>query len=93
MDGAALLAAPRFAVAIEALARTYDYLIIDACAVPEALISELAALTPRAVLVTPDVLERGLEAGRDWLAAAGFAEVSVLVGKSIDADQAPPMAA
>ena len=39
---------PPFVTAIEALARSYDFLVLDAGGVPEALLTRVAEFAPRA---------------------------------------------
>jgi Mrp family chromosome partitioning ATPase len=79
MDGA-MLTSPRLAMTLEALARTYDHVIVDGGAVAEALAPSFAKLTPRAVLVATDLDHPATQAARDRLIAAGFIEVTIMLG-------------
>jgi Mrp family chromosome partitioning ATPase len=80
-DPAAILSSPRLAMTIEAFARTYDHLVIDAGAVADvADPASLAQLAPQAVLVTTDPTQADAQVASELLAAAGFAGVTVFVG-------------
>ena len=94
-EGAAILSSPRLVMALEALARTYDHVVIDAGAVPEMTVEPLARIAPRAVLVTADMAHPATQAARDRLIAAGFTDVTVFVGspRGPEARQTRPAAA
>jgi Mrp family chromosome partitioning ATPase len=77
-DGAAIMASQRVAITLEALARSYDYVVIDAGALPEIAPERFAKLAPRAVLVADDIDGPSTETARGRLFAAGFPNVSVL---------------
>jgi polysaccharide biosynthesis transport protein len=77
-DAAALIASPRLAVAIEALARSYDHLVIDAGALPDIAAERLAELAPHAVLIASEVDGLTTLEARENLLRAGFASVEVL---------------
>jgi uncharacterized protein involved in exopolysaccharide biosynthesis len=79
-EGPAMLASPRLATTLEALARTYDHVIIDAGAVPETAVNAFARLAPRAVLVAADLEHPATAAARERLLAAGFTEVTLFLG-------------
>ncbi len=79
-DAAAILASQRLATTIEALARTYAHVVIDAGAVPEIAAERFAHLTARAVLVAGDVEDPATHMARDRLLGAGFSDVTVLIG-------------
>jgi uncharacterized protein involved in exopolysaccharide biosynthesis/Mrp family chromosome partitioning ATPase len=79
-DGAAIVASPRLAMMVEALARTYDHVIIDAGTTFEAPVEQLHRLAPRAVLVATEQAAPATRAARERLAAAGYGEVAVLDG-------------
>jgi tyrosine-protein kinase Etk/Wzc len=85
-DNAAILASERIGVALDALSRTYDHVIVDAGTVAEALPEPLLRGAPRAVLVVAGAPHEAALAARDRLHVVGFAEVA-LVGA------APPPAA
>jgi hypothetical protein len=65
---------------VEALARTYDHVIIDAGTTFEAPAERLHRLAPRAVLVATEQAAPATRAARERLAAAGYGEVAVLDG-------------
>ncbi len=78
-----LLDAPRFRTMMEALCRVYDHVVIDAgnmggqtgghCA-------RLAAIAARCVLIAPDQVTPENSAAHRALAAAGFADISIMTG-------------
>jgi succinoglycan biosynthesis transport protein ExoP len=77
-DAQAILASERLAVTLEALARSYDYVVIDAGALPDASAERFARLASLAVLVADENDAPGTSAARQRLLAAGFAKVNVL---------------
>jgi Mrp family chromosome partitioning ATPase len=79
MDGT-MLASPRLAMTLEALARTYDHVILDGGAVTEMMAPAFAKLTPRAVLVATELDHPATQAARERLIAAGFIEVTIMLG-------------
>jgi exopolysaccharide transport family protein len=80
LDAAAVIGSERLAVAFDALARSYDYLIVDASVAPHALDARIARLAPCAVLVTAGLAPAKADALRDHLANAGFSDVAVFTG-------------
>ncbi|HEV2957669.1 MAG TPA: exopolysaccharide transport family protein [Xanthobacteraceae bacterium] len=90
-DSAAILASERIGVALDALSRTYDHVVIDAGTASEALPEPLLRGAPRAVLVVAGVPHEAALAARDRLHVAGFAEVA-MVGAAVPA-MAPEQAA
>jgi uncharacterized protein involved in exopolysaccharide biosynthesis/Mrp family chromosome partitioning ATPase len=80
-DGPAILASQRVATTFDALVRAYDHVIIDAGALPEAAVERIAHLAPRAVLIAADLTNPATAAARDRLLAAGFADVTVILGQ------------
>jgi uncharacterized protein involved in exopolysaccharide biosynthesis len=84
-----ILALPGFGAAVEALARSYDFFIIDASTAPDPLISRIAGVTPRAVLIAPQGSGRGFQAAYDHFVAAGFTDVSVATGLSSPPPSSP----
>jgi Mrp family chromosome partitioning ATPase len=76
--GDAILTSQRLSIALEALARSYDYVVLDAGALPGIAPEKFAKLVARAVLVTDDIASPATEAARERLQAAGFPNVSVL---------------
>ncbi len=77
-DGATIMASQRLSITLEALARSYDYVVVDAGALPEISPERFAQLAPRAVLVADDIDGPATESARERLFAAGFPNVSVL---------------
>jgi uncharacterized protein involved in exopolysaccharide biosynthesis/Mrp family chromosome partitioning ATPase len=80
-DGSAILASQRLAATLDALARAYDHVVVDAGAVPELAVERFARLAPRAVLVATDLTNPATAMTRDRLLAAGFTDVTVLLGR------------
>jgi polysaccharide biosynthesis transport protein len=74
----ALIASPRLAVAIEALARSYEHLVIDAGALPEMAAERFATLARQAVLIASEVDDLATLEAREKLRRAGFTDVEVL---------------
>ena len=89
LDNPAIIASQRLAMMTEALARSYDHVVLDAGAVTAAAAERLSRLAPRAVLVGSEPAALATKAGRERLLAAGFAEVAVLDGAPIVAAEAP----
>jgi tyrosine-protein kinase Etk/Wzc len=85
-DNAAILSSERIGVALDALGRTYDHVIVDAGTTSEPLPEPLLRGSPRAVLVVAGVPHEAALAARDRLHVAGFADIA-MVGA------APPPAA
>ena len=79
-EAAALAASPMLATVVEALMRSYDHVVLDIGAATEIELPRFAPLAPRAVLVTADPASVATRAAQEHMAAAGFGEVSVLVG-------------
>jgi hypothetical protein len=77
----AIVASQRLAITLEALARTYDHLIIDAGALPELATERFARFAPRAVLIAAEREDLVTIEARERLLGAGFADVSVLVNQ------------
>ena len=79
-DAAALAASPMLTTVIEALARSYDYVVIDVGAVSDIAVERFAPLAAHAVLVTGDPANPATRAMRERMTMAGFADVAVLAG-------------
>jgi succinoglycan biosynthesis transport protein ExoP len=77
-DAQEILSSPRLAITLEALARSYDYVVVDAGALPELPAERFAGLAPRAVLVADENDGPETAAASQQLQEAGFAKVSVL---------------
>jgi hypothetical protein len=71
-----VLESDKLASALDALARTYDQVILDIGPIERAGES-VVRLATRAVLITPQPDEETTYALRDHLLAAGFAKVSI----------------
>jgi uncharacterized protein involved in exopolysaccharide biosynthesis/Mrp family chromosome partitioning ATPase len=89
-DVQAILSSPRLVITLEALARTYDQVVIDAGSLGEAALEPLARMAPRALLVATDLADPATESARRQLVNAGYADVMVLLGTP---DQASRVAA
>jgi succinoglycan biosynthesis transport protein ExoP len=74
---ATLVKSPQFRVMMEALARAYTHVIIDAGHLGVDCF-HLAALAPRCVLIAPDDAERETAAACQMLTGAGFVDVTVM---------------
>jgi MinD-like ATPase involved in chromosome partitioning or flagellar assembly len=79
-DADALAASPMLATVIEALAQSYDHVVIDLGSAADVPVEYFAALSPRAVLVTGDAAQPATRAAHDRLQMAGFANISVCAG-------------
>jgi Mrp family chromosome partitioning ATPase len=80
VNAAALLAAPSLATSFAALGRSYDHVVVDSGAMQDMPYDRIAQLAPRAVLVAETLANPATMTARERLLAAGFADVTVLVG-------------
>jgi Mrp family chromosome partitioning ATPase len=78
-DSAAIFNAQRLSITLEALGRSYDYVVVDAGALRDAPTERIAQFATRAVLVADELDDPATASAREALLAAGFANVSVLV--------------
>jgi polysaccharide biosynthesis transport protein len=78
--GDAVLSSPRLSIALDALSRCYDYVVLDAGALPEIAPEQFVRFAPRAVLVVDDIEAPATQSARAALLSAGFPTVSVLAG-------------
>src|SRR5215212_3417377 len=78
-DSAAVFNSQRLSITLEALARSYDYVVVDAGALRDAPTERIAQFAPRAVLVANELDDPATVSAREALLAAGFTNVSVLV--------------
>jgi Mrp family chromosome partitioning ATPase len=78
-DSAAIFNAQRLSITLEALGRSYDYVVVDAGALRDAPTERIAQFATRAVLVADELDGPATVSAREALLAAGFANVSVLV--------------
>jgi len=83
-DGQPILDTPRLAITLEALAQSYDYLIIDASSLPQIAAEQFAQVAPRAVLVGSETDDPLTIRAREELLHAGFAHVSTLASTAED---------
>jgi Mrp family chromosome partitioning ATPase len=79
IEPVALVNSQRLSIAIEALGRSYDHVIIDAGVVERELLDRFAMFAPRAVLVAPDTDGPVTVETRERLLQSGFADVNVIV--------------
>jgi exopolysaccharide transport family protein len=82
VDSAAILSSDRLGIAVDALARTYDHVVIDAGALPQMAVERFVRLAPHAVLVATEMPDDAAKTARERLMAAGFADVATFVGKA-----------
>jgi len=80
IDPAAIMNSQRLSITLEALARSYDHVLIDAGTLDNAALDRLANLAPRAVLVAGELDDPITLLAKEHLLQAGFADVNVLVG-------------
>jgi polysaccharide biosynthesis transport protein len=73
-----LLSSPRLAPSFDALARTYDYIVIDAGVAEGADLEAIGEIAPQAVLLTDLATDGEVEAARARLLAAEFEDVTEL---------------
>jgi polysaccharide biosynthesis transport protein len=74
----ALLSSPRLAPNFDALARSYDYLLVDAGAAEGVDLEAIAEIAPQAVLLADSPPSAAAELARERLFAADFDDVIVL---------------
>jgi MinD-like ATPase involved in chromosome partitioning or flagellar assembly len=79
-DGPMLSASPTLATTIEALARSYDHVVIDIGSAADVMVERFVALANRAVLVANDPANPATRAARERLMIAGFADVTLVAG-------------
>ena len=80
IDPSAIMTSQRLSITLEALARSYDHVVIDAGTVGDAALDRFANLAPRAVLVAGELDDPATVSARERLLRAGLADVNVLVG-------------
>jgi Mrp family chromosome partitioning ATPase len=79
-DVASIVQSPRLVITVEALARSYDHVVINAGTLPDMPLEAMAALASQAVLVADASDDLISASAREHLLAAGFSAVSVLQG-------------
>jgi uncharacterized protein involved in exopolysaccharide biosynthesis/Mrp family chromosome partitioning ATPase len=77
-DAEAIIASQRLSVTLEALARSYDHVVIDAGALPDMAAERFAEFAPRAVLIAGAGEDLATIEAREQLRRAGFTQISVL---------------
>jgi Mrp family chromosome partitioning ATPase len=75
----AIIGSQRLVLTLEALARSYDHVVIDAGALPNLSAERFAELAPRAVLIVNGLDDPATPLARERLLAAGFSSISFLV--------------
>ena len=81
-DVASMVQSPRLIITVEALARSYDHVVINAGTLPDMPLEAIAALAPQAVLVADAPDDPISAAAQEHLLAAGFSAVNMLQGWS-----------
>ncbi len=79
-DGPTLSASPMLATVIEALARSYDHVVIDVGSAADIAIERFAPLAAHAVLVAADPANPATKAARERLMLAGISDVTLVAG-------------
>jgi Mrp family chromosome partitioning ATPase len=87
-DARELLVSQMLWAAIDALAQSYDYLVLDVGSQTETALDHVAACAPRAVLIGGATDSAALDTLAGELQAQGFAEVSILSGPPPELEQA-----
>jgi uncharacterized protein involved in exopolysaccharide biosynthesis/Mrp family chromosome partitioning ATPase len=77
-EAAALAASPMLATIVEALAQSYEHVVLDVGAASEIGMERLALLAPRALLIAADPGGPGTRAARERLMQAGIPEVMLV---------------
>jgi succinoglycan biosynthesis transport protein ExoP len=88
-DDDTIIASERLAITLDALARSYDHLVIDAGALPDIAAERFAEFAPRAVLIASVIDDLATIEAREQLLRAGFTEVSTLASGSVGATAEP----
>jgi uncharacterized protein involved in exopolysaccharide biosynthesis len=78
LDADAIIATERLAITLEALARSYDHLVIDAGALPDIKAERFAQFAPRGVLVASLIDDLATIEAREHMLHAGFTDVSMV---------------
>jgi Mrp family chromosome partitioning ATPase len=82
VDGPALAASPMLGTVVEALAQSYDHVVVDAGSAADGAVERFAGLAQRAVLVAANPADPATRAARERMAMAGFADVTLVAGAS-----------
>jgi succinoglycan biosynthesis transport protein ExoP len=87
IDRIDVLAAPGMVTKFNALAHSYEHVIVDAGPVDGPEIGRIAEIAPHTVLVTDTLSNAATTAARERLLASGFSDVRILVGAQGNAGQ------
>jgi uncharacterized protein involved in exopolysaccharide biosynthesis/Mrp family chromosome partitioning ATPase len=79
-DSVNLLASSELVSVIEALARSYDHVVLDAGSATETPLEYLLPLSTQVVVVAADAMSPATRALQERAASAGFANVSMMLG-------------
>ncbi|MDO8878297.1 MAG: exopolysaccharide transport family protein [Pseudolabrys sp.] len=79
-DGPALMASPMLATVVEALAQSYDHVVVDAGSAADVPVEHFAHLAQCAVLVAGNPADPSTRAARERMTMAGFADVTLVAG-------------
>ncbi|MBN8957611.1 MAG: lipopolysaccharide biosynthesis protein [Rhizobiales bacterium] len=88
-DSEALIASERLSIAMDALARTYDHVMIDAGSISGVPLRALSRLGTYALLVAADPASEAIQTTKDALSAAGFKHIVVFDGVVPDQTNPP----
>ena len=94
-EAAMVFMSERLNIAMDALSRSYDHVVIDAGAAPYVPADRIARLASCAVLVAGNVTEEAANTTRDHLANAGFSDIALFTGTApaLDAESIGSVAA
>jgi uncharacterized protein involved in exopolysaccharide biosynthesis/Mrp family chromosome partitioning ATPase len=92
-NAGAVINSERLTIAVDALARTYDHLVINAGPAAQLATERIARLAPCALLVATGIEPADAEALRDQLGNAGFGDVAVFDGAAPELDASGARAA
>jgi polysaccharide biosynthesis transport protein len=79
IDRIALLSSPGVGPSFDALARSYDYVVVNAGAIADPEIEAVSEIAPHCVLVAETAATSATLSARERLLAAGFDDVTVIV--------------
>jgi Mrp family chromosome partitioning ATPase len=79
-EGAEMLASERLSIALDALERTYDHVVLDFGALPDVADERLARLAPCVVVVASTPMDEAVKLAEESLRAAGCREVMTVTG-------------
>jgi succinoglycan biosynthesis transport protein ExoP len=79
-DAAALSASPMLQTVIDALAQSYDHVVIDAGSAADVPVERFAHLAQRSVLVAGNPADPSTRAARERMTFAGFPDVTLVAG-------------